>query len=421
MPRLAMDSPRPSAFAPLRHPGFRLYAVARLALVAAGQMISVAIGWQVYEATRDPLQLGFVGLAQFLPGVVFALVSGPLVDRLDRRKIILACIALNAGAAGLLVWQAGRPSPSLAVIYAVSALFGAIRSFSMPAGAALIGSLVPAETLSGAVAWQMAVFQAGMVGGPALGGLVYSRLGSALPVYELALGFYAIAFLAYLAMRPRPFEPRGHEPFLRSLGEGLRYVWREKLLLGAMSLDLFAVLLGGVTALLPVFARDILLRGPEVLGILKGATAVGAGAAAVVLALRPMERRVGFRLLLSVALFGAATFALGFCRSLPAAWAVLAFIGAADMVSVVVRHTLIQMCTPEAMRGRVSAVAFVFIGASNELGEFESGLTARWWGTLPAILFGGAASLAVVVLWALAFPELRRADRWSGDAKRQTV
>ncbi len=403
-----MSDPAPTErFSPLRHPGFLLYATGRLLLVSAGQIMSVAIGWQVYEMTRSTLHLGYVGLAQFLPSLVFAFLSGPVADRFDRRKIVLACIASSLGAALILA----RYSSSLASIYAVAAAFGVIRSFSAPAGSALVGQLVPREHLGAAVAWQMTAFQAAMLGGPALGGFVYAA-GGASRVYLMAGAFYVGALLTYALMRPRRAELHSGEPLVRALGEGLRYVWKEKILLGAMSLDLLAVLLGGATALLPVFARDILREGPDALGLLRSAPAVGAGLAALFLALRPLRRRVGTKLLVSVAIFGLATVGFGLSRGLPTALLALAVLGATDMVSVVVRHTLIQSCTPEGMRGRVSAVAFVFIGASNELGEFESGLTAAWWGTVPAILVGGAGSIVVVALWALLFPRLRRADRF---------
>ena len=404
-----MTDPAPAGrFSPLSNPPFLLYATARLLLVSAGQMMSVAIGWQVYDRTGSKLMLGYVGLAQFLPSLVFSFLSGPAADRFDRRKIVMVCIAASLGAAATLAWK----SSSLTAIYAVAAAFGVIRAFSAPAGSALVGQLVPPQHLPGAVAWQMTAFQVAMLGGPALGGLVYALKKDATPVYQLAGGLYILAFILYGFMRPRPADLRPGEPFVRSLLEGLRYVWKEKILLGAISLDLLAVLLGGATALLPVFAKDILHGGPEALGILRAAPAVGAGLAALLLALRPLEHRVGLKMLLSVGFFGLATVAFGLTRELPFAVLALVAVGATDMVSVVIRHTLIQTCTPDAMRGRVSAVAFVFIGASNELGEFESGLTAHWWGTVPAILIGGAGSVAVVLLWTLLFPRLRSADRF---------
>jgi MFS family permease len=370
--------------------------------------MSVAIGWQVYDQTRSKLMLGYVGLAQFLPTLIFSFLSGPAADRFDRRKIVMCCIAASFCAAVTLAWK----SSHLEVIYFVATAFGIIRTFSAPAGSALVGQLVPAGQLSGAIAWQMTAFQAAMLGGPAVGGLVYAIRKDATACYQLSGVLYILAFILYGFMRPRPAELKIGEPFGKALGAGLRYVWREKILLGAISLDLLAVLLGGATALLPVFARDLLHAGPDAFGILRSAPAIGAGVAALALALRPLERGVGVKMLISVAIFGLATVAFGLSRNLTTAALALIAVGAADMVSVVIRHTLIQACTPEAMRGRVSAVAFVFIGASNELGEFESGLTAEWWGTVPAILVGGTGSIAVVLLWALLFRPLRSADRF---------
>ena len=402
------DPAAPAPFSLFRHPPFLLYIFARLFLVSAGQMMSVAIGWHVYELTGRNLSVGLVGLAGFLPNLLLSLVAGTTADRFDRRKIVMACIASSLMAAMALAWQ----SSSLAAIYVVAAAFGAIRTFSAPAGSALVGQLVPASHLPKAIAWQMTIFQGAMLGGPALGGVVYAWKKEAKAVFFLAAIFYMLAFVAYGLMRPRPSERRPAEAFGRAVAEGLRYVWREKALLGAMSLDLFAVLLGGVTALLPAFTKDILREGPETMGILRAAMAGGAGVVALCLALRPIERGVGRKILVSVAIFGLATIALGFSRSVPAAAAAMLVIGAADMVSVVVRHTLIQACTPDAMRGRVSAVAFVFISASNDLGEFESGITAHWWDTVPAILAGGIGSVLIVILWAVLFPRLRTADRF---------
>lgn len=395
-------------FSLLRHPPFLLYAASRLFMVGAGGMLFVAVGWSLYELTGSKLQLGLIGLAQFLPAFAFAFVSGAVADRFDRRRIVMGCLVASLVAATLLL---SRPS-SVGMIYAVAALIGVTRAFSAPAGSALVAGLVPAHALQRAIAWQMAVFQGAMVGGPAVGGWLYDAFEGPEAVYAVAVGLYALALLGYVFITVRAMPPRRREAFLASLGAGLRYVRREKILLGAISLDLFAALLGGATALLPVFAKDVLEQGPEVLGLLRGAPAVGAGLAALLLALRPMRRRVGSRMLVAVACFGASIVLFGLSRTIPVAVLSLVLVGATDMVSVVVRHTLIQSCTPDEMRGRVSAVSFVFISASNELGEFESGITAEWFGTVPAIVLGGAASVGVVVLWAWLFPALRRADRF---------
>ncbi len=410
-----MESPAGTRRATLevfRSADFRLYLGARLLLISAGQMLSVAVGWQVYALTGKALHLGLVGLAMFVPNVLLSLVSGTVADRFDRRRIVMMCLAASAGAAVILAWQASRPGGSLVAIYGVSALIGSIRAFSAPAGSSLLPALVPSRQFQSAVAWQMIVFQAATVAGPAAGGLLYGTRHGAAGVYAVCVALYAAAFAAYALMRARSRGDAGSEPFRAALSAGVRYVWREKVLLGAISLDLFAVLLGGATALMPVYAKDILGTGPVGLGILRSAPALGAGVAAAVLAVRPLHRRVGTALFAGVTIFGVATVLFAFSRSLAAATAALAVMGAADMVSVVIRHTLIQVVTPDAMRGRVSAVAFVFIGASNELGEFESGVTAAWWGVVPAVVVGGLGTLAVVALWSLFFPQLRRFDRF---------
>ncbi len=399
------------ALAVFRHSGFRLYVCARVLLVSAGTMLSVAIGWQVYELTHSALHLGYVGLAEFLPNLVFSLLTGTVADRMDRRKIMMASIAASAGAAGILAWQASGAGPRLEVFYGVAAFLGVIRAFSAPAGTALLPSLVPAEHFAGAVAWQMIAFQAAVAGGPAVGGLVLDR--SPLVLYLGCAGLYAGAFAAYLAMSVRPAARGVAEPIGKAVVAGLEFAWREKILLGAMSLDLFAVLLGGATALLPIYAGEILKTGPTGLGFLRGAPAVGAGLAALFLAVRPLRGRVGAWLLISVWIFGGATMVFGLSKALPLSVAALAVAGAADMVSVVVRHTLIQTATPDAMRGRVSAVSFIFIGASNQLGEFRAGVMAALIGTVPAVVAGGGGTCLVVLLWMLLFPSLRSLDRLS--------
>jgi MFS family permease len=399
------------ALAVFQHSGFRLYVFARVLLVSAGQILSVAIGWQVYELTHSALMLGYVGLAEFLPNLVFSFLTGTVADRLDRRKIMMASIAASAAAAGLLAWQAARPRPQLEAFFVVAGLLGVIRAFSAPAGTALLPSLVPAEHFPSAVAWQMIAFQAAVAVGPAAGGLVLDR--SPLALYLGCAGLYGGAFAAYFAISVRPVAREGAEPIRKALVAGLRFTWREKVILGAMSLDLFAVLLGGATALLPIYAGEILKTGPTGLGFLRGAPALGAGLAALVLAVRPLRERAGGRLLVSVWIFGGATIVFGLSEWLPLSVAALAVAGAADMVSVVVRHTLIQVATPDSMRGRVSAVSFIFIGASNQLGEFRAGVMAALLGTVPAVVAGGAGTCLVVLLWLVLFPSLRRLDRLS--------
>jgi MFS family permease len=345
-----------------------------------------------------------------VPIAVFSFVSGTVADRFDRRRIVQLCVLGSAAVAGMLAWHSWKGSMSLWVAYSAAVGFGMIRAFSAPANAALLSVLVPSKDLAGAVTWQTILFQVSLIGGPAAAGLLFDARGPAW-VYGGALALYVGTFLCYLGLRPLPSLPRRDEPWARTLTEGLRFVLGRKVLLGAITLDLFAVLLGGATALMPIFAKDVLGRGADAFGLLKAAPAIGAGLAGLYFAFRPLRRRAGPALLLSVAAFGGATILFGLSRSYPLAVVALALLGAFDTVSVVVRHTLIQLLTPNEMRGRVSAVAFVFISASNELGDFESGVTAAWWGLVPAILVGGAGTIGITLLWALLFPGLRRIDR----------
>ncbi len=403
--RYHRDPLMPAALSGLRHSGVPLYLAARLFSVTSGQMIAVAIGWQVYEITGDPLHLGYVGLAHFLPTMLLSIVGGHVTDRFDRRWVMLACLAANLVCAIVLATHA-----SLQVIYAVSAAVGAIRAFSGPASASFLPQLVPPADFGNAIAWSMMGFQLGTVLGPGIGGVTYAATGTAGPVYGIATGLYAAALLALAFVPSRPRQHDAPATDLSSLLAGLRYVWKERIILGAMSLDLFAVLLGGATALLPIFARDILHAGPQGLGLLRSAPAIGAGVMALFIAFRPLQRRLGLTLFAGVAVFGLATIAFGLSTNLWLSVLALAVAGAADMLSVNIRHTLIQLATPDAMRGRVSAVAFVFIGASNELGEFESGLAAAWFGTAPSVIIGGAGTCAIVLLWLALFPRLRSVD-----------
>jgi MFS family permease len=407
---VSVTDDRVPAAALLRHPAFICFEASRLFQVLGMQMLSVAVGWQIYDLTRDPLDLGYVGLTQFLPGILLALVAGHTADRFDRRRIVQMCLLVLVVCAGLFAWQARSAAPSVRAIYAVLVLLGVARAFSGPASQSMLPLLVPAEAFGSAVGWHLMVFQAGMAAGPALGGVVYAWAGAP-AAYAGAGGLYVTAFVCLLAVRARGGVRGAAEMTSESLLAGVRYVWRHRVILGAVSLDLFAVLLGGAVALLPAVARDILHTGPWGLGVLRGAPAVGAGLAALYLALRPLRRRAGPALLGFVAVFGLATVVFALSRSFMLSVAALVVVGAADMVSVAVRHTLIQLTTPDAMRGRVTAVSMVFIGASNELGEFESGLTAAWWGTARAIWVGGLSACGVVALWAWLFPELRRVDR----------
>ena len=355
-------------------------------------------------------------LAQFLPNVLLSLVGGHMADRLDRRRIVMACAWASAATGALLAWESMRGADTrLAVIYAACGMFGVIRAFSAPAGHAFLPALVPGTILPTAIVWHLTVFQMATVVGPAVGGFVYSG-SHASRVYVVGAAFYGAAFIGMALLRARPQPSPDQEPFERAVKAGIRHVWSDRRLLGAMSLDLFAVLLGGATALMPAIAKDILHKGPEVLGLLRSAPSAGAGIMALTLAFLPLRRRIGAWIFGGVTVFGLATIGVGFSTGLWLTVGLLVVSGAADMLSVTVRHTLIQVATPDAMRGRVSSVSMVFINSSNELGEFESGVTAHWWGTAPAIVVGGIGTCVVVVLWTFLFPALRQADRFERAA-----
>jgi len=390
---------------------FRFFQMARLSSVIASEMQAVAVGWQVYEITRSPLTLGYVGLVQFLPSILLFLLAGHTADRIDRRRILLVCQFTFAICSTLLLLYGLHGATSVLPIYAILLLHGTTRAFSGPAGQALMPQLVPVEHFANAVTWGSSTFQVAMVIGPALGGLLYAAMGGPLGVYGLAIGCYlfAVFFTAAVQMRTGRLEKRNVS--LETLIAGFRYVWQKKIILGAISLDLFAVLLGGAVALLPVFAKEILDAGPWALGALRSAPAAGAMFIAVIMAFHPLRRRAGVVMFFCVGIFGLSTVFFALSRNLYLSILLLLMAGAADMVSVVVRQTLVQIATPPEMRGRVSAVNLIFIGASNEFGQFESGVTAHWMGTIPATIFGGVGTLLVVVLWWFGFPELRQMEK----------
>jgi MFS family permease len=396
--------------AAFQHKDFRLFLAARFLANIGSQMMSVAVGWQVYSATHRPLDLGFVGLAQFVPAFGFSLPAGNVADRIDRGRIVAVCnLALAACALALFALSSGGVT-SVVPIYAVLFCLGTARSFAAPAGQSLVPGLVPPEHFPNAVSWGSTVWQVSTIVGPSLGGVLYGAAHGATWVYACCAGLLALASAFTFAIEPRPFtNPKGVS--WETVLAGFRYVKAHRVILGSVSLDLFAVLLGGATALLPVYASDILHIGPLGLGVLRSAPAVGAAATAVGLAYRPMTRRAGPIMLACVALFGAATIVFGLSRSFGLSLGALLVLGASDMVSVVVRSTVVQLRTPHDMRGRVSAVNMMFIVSSNELGELESGVTAAWLGTIPAVVVGGLGTLAVVALYALFFPELRKVDR----------
>jgi hypothetical protein len=373
-------------------------------------MQSVAVGWQIYAATGRPLDLAWVGLAQFLPAAGLSLVTGHTADRFDRRAILMLCqAALAALALGLFVTT--RLGSTIGFIYVVLVGIGVARAFIGPATQSMLPTLVPVEHFGNAVAWSASFFQVATVVGPMLGGVLYAAAGGAAAVYAVAGACMVAALVLVAAMRKaRPGAPRAATNRASVLA-GVRYVRGNPIVLGAISLDFFAVLLGGATALLPVYARDILKLGPWALGALRSAPAAGAAVVAVALARWPLKRRAGLKMLFCVAIFGAGTIVFGLSRSFALSLAALVVTGAADMVSVFVRSTLVQLATPDPMRGRVSAVNMVFIGASNELGEFESGVMAQWLGAVPSVVMGGIGTLVVVALWAWRFPRLAGVDR----------
>jgi len=388
---------------------FRLFMAMRLPAALAVQIQSVAVGWQVYDITHDPLSLGLVGLAQFLPVFGFAIVAGHVADHYSRRRILTACLALQLICALLLLAIMASGFRQVWPIYGVLLLFGTARSFSAPAIQSILPNLVPRELLSSAFAWNSSSFQAMTIAGPALGGLIYA-LGAA-AVYAVAAGMFFLALVAALALSVPQAQSAGRALDRESLLAGIRFIRANPAIAGAISLDLFAVLFGGATALLPVYARDILAIGPLGLGLLRSAPAVGAVTVGLVLAHRSLGRHAGRTMFAAVGLFGAATIVFGLSHSFFLSLAALAVLGASDMVSVFVRQNLVQRSTPDRMRGRVNGVNFLFIGASNELGEMESGATAAWFGSVEAVVLGGFGTLAVMALWLWMFPQLRRLDR----------
>jgi MFS family permease len=393
-----------------QHPGFSSYIFGRFFIVAAQEMQSVAVGWQIYEITKRPFDLGLVGLAQFFPSILLFLVSGHAADRFDRRKVLLVCYIGFSVCSALLLGTTFLTTVSIRPIYAVVVLLGVVRSFNGTASRALLPQLVPMEHFQNAVAWNASTFQTATILGPAVGGLAYALFRGAAAVYGIAMVTGIAAFVALLGVKVQ-VKARPREPInLTTVLAGLRYIQRQKIILGSISLDLFAVLFGGAVALLPVYARDILNTGPWGLGLLRSAPAVGATATAILLAHRPLRARAGATMLWCVAAFGAFTVVFGLSRNLVLSVVALLMVGAVDMVSVVVRGVLVQVATPDEMRGRVNAVDMIFIGTSNELGQFESGLTAAWFGTVPAVVLGGIGALVVTGLWAWGFPELRRAS-----------
>jgi len=406
---------------------FRLYQLARLMVILGAEAQAVAVAWQVYQITHRAIDLGYTGLALFLPGPLFLLASGHVADRFDRRHVVLVCYSLQCICTLLLLWFALGGVHNVLPIYAVLFLVGTGRSFSGPASSALLPHLVPEEHFVNAVSWGAVIFQIANIAGPAVGGLLFTLpLTFALQALYGAPIVYVFTFITTVAyvllvfsLRARPGRMEHRELSIETVLAGLHYTWKNKLLLGASSLDLFAVLLGGAVALLPIYAVEILHAGPRGLGLLRAMPAIGALCISMVLTWKPIRRRAGAMMFLCVGLFGAATVVFGLSRSIPLSLAALFVTGASDMVSVVVRSSLLQLATPPAMRGRVSAVSYLFIGASNEFGEFESGVTAQWWGAVRAVVIGGIGSLVVTGLWTAFFPSLRNVDELTAESLQQ--
>lgn len=390
-----------------------IFLASRIIDTVGQQIQSIAVGWQVWQITHDELMLGMVGLAQFVPLVLLALVGGSVADRFDRRRVVVITqIGYAAGALALVAATGLGVDPILLVLVGL----GALRAFKWPASSALVPWLVARDRLPRAIALSASTFQIGMIAGPAIGGAIYLWAGpeaAYLTTFGCELVAAALTFVLDVRMPERA--PVTENAWQRML-VGVRYLWRTKVILGAIGLDLFAVLFGGAVALMPIFADEILRVGAGGLGLLRAAPAAGALVVLGVLAFRPIKSRAGWWMLGGVALFGGATIVFGASESFPLSIAALVVAGAADAVSVVVRQSLIQLRTPDEMRGRVSAVSFVFIGASNELGELESGVTAKWLGTVRATILGGVGALLVTGLWALVFPSLRDVDELSSDA-----
>lgn len=399
---------------PLRIPAFRAFWLARLMTTIAQMAMVIVIGWQVYDIARASMgireaafQLGLIGLVQFVPLFVLTPVSGWVADRLDRRHVARAVLVLELACAAILLWATWSGLVSLPILFAVAALLGVARAFAGPALGALAPNLVPRELLPRAIALSSTAWQTGAILGPAIGGILYDIIPHL--AYGFSAALFALSTLCLFLIGPvKRTKIAPGQPIKRMI-EGLQYVGSNRLVLGAITLDLFAVLLGGATAMLPVYARDILKVGVEGLGPLRAAPALGATLTAIFFSFRPIRTNVGVKMLTAVVVFGAATAIFGVSTSYPLSLAMLGLLGAADMFSVYIRQSLIQLHTPDAMRGRVSAASTLAISASNELGETRSGFTAALLGPVAATVGGGIAAVAVTLVWAGLFPELRRA------------
>ena len=409
------DDPAPPRQAVFRHPDLRRYLGARFIVSVATQVQTVAVGWQVFSVSGNPFDLGLVALSQFLPFIVLILPAGHVADRYDRRRVQLLTYALLAACAAVLLALALLRVTDLLPVFAVMVLFGIARAFNQPTGQALLPNLAPIELFPRAVAVNSSLGQVATIAGPALGGVLV--IFGVEVAYALSVVLLVVGSLMVIRLRGGGRADVEREPVSwGALLSGITFVRSRPIVLGSISLDLFAVLFGGATALLPIYAGEILDVGPVGLGIMRAAPAVGAAILAAAVAVRPIRRAVGRWMFGGVAAFGLGTIVFGLSTSLPLSLAALAVMGAGDMVSVYIRHLLVQLETPDEIRGRVSAVNAVFIGASNELGEFESGVTASWWGIVRAVVVGGVATLAVGAVWTRLFGVLWRLDRFPGVA-----
>ena len=408
-----------NGFSVLRHRNFTFYLSARVLGTLAVQMQSVAIGWQVYQMTGSLFDLGLIGLAQFAPFLLLILPAGHIADRYNRRNIIDWCLTAQLACALALLAFTMTGLSIVWPVFAVLVLFGSARAFMMPATQAVLVNMVPKESFSQALALSSSSSHIAIILGPTLGGLLY--IFGPKVVYLISSALLVLSVILMRATTPAPQVVKREPVSWSTLLEGLHFVWSRPIMLGAISLDLFAVLFGGATALLPALAHDVLHIGPTGLGLLRTAPGMGAALCSVLLAFYPITRRVGAWMFGGVAVFGLGTIVLGSTGTFLVALAALFLMGAGDMVSVYIRHLLVQYETPDEIRGRVSAVNSVFIGASNELGEFESGLTAGWFGLVRAVLFGGAATLAVTGIWAVLFPVLSRMDRFPHHEKEEAA
>ena len=408
---------------------FRFFQVSRFLGTVGAEAQAVGVAWQVYQLTHSALALGYTGLALFLPGVFFVLPAGHTADRYDRRSVVLSCYALQLVANLILLALTLRSIGSIWAVYAVLFTIGTARAFAGPAQSSLVPSLVPKEHFVNAVTWGASIFQTANALGPMVGGLLFTLplarwfhdggpawLAGAPVVYCFTFCTQALFLICFsrIARRPAATEKKGFT--VETMLAGLRYVMSTRLLLGSISLDLFAVLFGGAVSLMPIFAADVLHSGATGLGLLRAMPSLGALSVSLLLSLRPLRRGAGRTMLLCVGTFGAATVVFGLSRSLLLSCIALLVLGACDMVSVLVRQSVLQLATPPEMRGRVSSVNWLFLGASNELGEYESGLTAHWWGAVRAVVIGGLISMTVTGLWTFLFPALRNADELTAES-----